>query len=156
MCGNVTGNVTVTVMLKGDNLFINNDDKKTTTGVFFSMNSGTLKFKGEENGSLTMKYGGKAFSTNSGSNLIFDSGNISADIKSEGISAQGDVTLNGGSLSFTLYGTNNIRGIDQYRNCKFTMNGGELKIKNTETEVQALSGGIIPMKRHPLLKSMLE
>ena len=95
MCGNVTGNVTVTVMLKGDNLFINNDDKKTTTGVFFSMNSGTLKFKGEENGSLTMKYGGKAFSTNSGSNLIFDSGNISADIKSEGISAQGDVTLNG-------------------------------------------------------------
>lgn len=145
LCGNVTGNVTVTVMLKGDNLFINNDDKKTTTGVFFSMNSGTLKFKGEENGSLTMKYGGKAFSTNSGSNLIFDSGNISADIKSEGISAQGDVTLNGGSLSFTLYGTNNIRGIDQYRNCKFTMNGGELKIKNTETEVQALSGGIIPI-----------
>lgn len=138
LCGNVT------VMLKGDNRFINNDDEKTTTGVFFSMNSGTLKFK-EENGSLTMKYGGKAFSTNSGSNLIFDSGNISADIKSEGISAQGNVTLNGGSLSFTLYGTNNIRGIAQYGNCKFTMNGGELKIKNTETEVQALSGGIIPI-----------
>lgn len=139
LCGNVT------VMLKGDNLFINNDDKNTTTGVFFYMNSGTLKFQGEENGSLTMKYGEKAFSTNSGSNLRFDSGNISADIKREGIFAQGDVTLNGGSLSFTLYGTNNIRGIDQYRNCKFTMNGGELKIKNTETEVQALSGGIIPI-----------
>lgn len=136
----------VTVMLIGNNKFINNEaHKDTTTGVFFSMNSGTLKFKEEENGSLTMKYGEKAFSTNSGSNLRFDSGNISADIKREGIFAQGDVTLNGGSLSFTLYGTNNIRGIDQYRNCKFTMNGGELKIKNTETEVQALSGGIIPI-----------
>ena len=145
LCGNVTGNVTVTVMLKGDNLFINNDDKKTTTGVFFSMNSGTLKFKGEENGSLTMKYGGKAFSTNSGSNLIFDSGNISADIKSEGISAQGDVTLNGGSLSFTVYGTNNIRGIAQYENCRFIMKGGKLKIENTETEVKPFSGGIIPI-----------
>ena len=143
LCGNVTGNVTV--MLKGDNLFINNDDKKTTTGVFFSMNSGTLKFKGEENGSLTMKYGGKAFSTNSGSNLIFDSGNISADIKSEGISAQGDVTLNGGSLSFTVYGTNNIRGIAQYENCRFIMKGGKLKIENTETEVKPFSGGIIPI-----------
>ena len=140
LCGNVT------VMLIGDNKFINNEEQKdTTTGVFFSMNRGKLEFKEEENGSLTMKYGGKAFSTNSGSNLIFDSGNISADIKSEGISAQGDVTLNGGSLSFTLYGTNNIRGIAQYGNCKFTMNGGELKIKNTETEVQALSGGIIPI-----------
>lgn len=145
LCGNVTGNVTVTVMLKGDNQFINNDDKKTTTGVFFSMNSGTLKFQGDENGSLTMKYGGKAFSTNSGSNLIFDSGNISADIKSEGISAQGDVTLNGGSLSFTVYGTNNIRGIAQYENCRFIMNGGELKIENTETEVKPFSGGIIPI-----------
>ena len=143
LCGNVTGNVTV--MLKGDNQFINNDDKKTTTGVFFSMNSGTLKFQGDENGSLTMKYGGKAFSTNSGSNLIFDSGNISADIKSEGISAQGDVTLNGGSLSFTVYGTNNIRGIAQYENCRFIMNGGKLKIENTETEVKPFSGGIIPI-----------
>ena len=139
LCGNVT------VMLKGDNQFINNDDKKTTTGVFFSMNSGTLKFKGEENGSLTMKYGGKAFSTYSGSNLIFDSGNISADIKSEGISAQGDVTLNGGSLSFTVYGTNNIRGIAQYENCRFIMKGGKLKIENTETEVKPFSGGIIPI-----------
>lgn len=145
LCGNVTGNVTVTVMLKGDNLFINNDDKKTTTGVFFFMNSGTLKFKGEENGSLTMKYGGKAFSTNSGSNLIFDSGNISADIKSEGISAQGDVTLNGGSLSFTVYGTNNIRGIAQYENCRFIMKGGKLEIKHTAKEVQTFSGGIIPI-----------
>lgn len=134
----------VTVMLIGNNQFINNDDKNTTTGVFFSMNSGTLKFK-EENGSLTMKYGGKAFSTNSGSNLIFDSGNISANIKSEGISAQGDVTLNGGSLSFTLYGTNNIRGIAQYGNCKFTMKGGKLEIENTETEVKPFSGGIIPI-----------
>lgn len=145
LCGNVTGNVTVTVMLKGNNLFINNDDKKTTTGVFFFMNSGTLKFKGEENGSLTMKYGGKAFSTNSGSNLIFDSGNISADIKSEGISAQGDVTLNGGSLSFTVYGTNNIRGIAQYENCRFIMKGGKLEIKHTAKEVQTFSGGIIPI-----------
>lgn len=133
----------VTVMLIGDNKFINNGEKGTTTGVFFSMNSGTLKFQG--NGSLTMKYGGKAFSTNSGSNLIFDSGNISADIKSEGISAQGNVTLNGGSLSFTVYGTNNIRGIAQYENCKFTMNGGELKIEHTETEVKPFSGGIIPI-----------
>lgn len=139
LCGNVT------VMLKGDNLFINNDDKNTTTGVFFYMNSGTLKFQGEENGSLTMKYGGKAFSTYSGSNLIFDSGNISADIKSEGISAQGDVTLNGGSLSFTVYGTNNIRGIAQYENCRFIMKGGKLKIENTETEVKPFSGGIIPI-----------
>lgn len=133
----------VTVMLIGDNKFINNGEKGTTTGVFFSMNSGTLKFQG--NGSLTMKYGGKAFSTNSGSNLIFDSGNISADIKSEGISAQGNVTLNGGSLSFTVYGTNNIRGIAQYENCKFTMNGGELKIEHTEPEVKPFSGGIIPI-----------
>ena len=135
----------VTVMLIGNNQFINNDSRKdTTTGVFFSMNSGgRLRFQG--NGSLIMKYGGKAFSTNSGSNLIFDSGNISADIKSEGIAAEGNVTLNGGSLSFTLYGTNNIRGIAQYGNCKFTMNGGELEINNTETEVQSLSGGIIPI-----------
>ncbi|WP_368183330.1 hypothetical protein [Blautia wexlerae] len=124
LCGNVT------VRLIGNNQFINNEDQKsTTTGVFFSMNSGTLKFQGDENGSLTMKYGGKAFSTNSGSNLIFDSGNISANIKSEGISAQGDVTLNGGSLSFTLYGTNNIRGIAQYGNCKF--------IGNCETSSQS-------------------
>lgn len=135
----------VTVMLIGDNKFINNGEKGTTTGVFFSMNSGTLKFQG--NGSLTMKYGGKAFSTNSGSNLIFDSGNISADIKSEGISAQGNVTLNGGSLSFTVYGTNNIRGIAQYENCKFTMNGGELKIEHTEPEVKPFSGGIIPISK---------
>ena len=137
----------VTVMLIGNNQFINNDSRKdTTTGVFFSMNSGgTLRFQG--NGSLIMKYGGKAFSTNSGSNLIFDSGNISADIKSEGIAAEGNVTLNGGSLSFTLYGNgkNHIRGIAQYGNCKFTMNGGELEINNTETEVQSLSGGIIPI-----------
>lgn len=140
LCGNVT------VRLIGNNQFINNEDQKsTTTGVFFSMNSGTLKFQGDENGSLTMKYGGKAFSTNSGSNLIFDSGNISANIKSEGISAQGDVTLNGGSLSFTLYGTNNIRGIAQYGNCKFTMKGGKLEIENTETEVKPFSGGIIPI-----------
>ena len=140
LCGNVT------VMLIGDNKFINNEEQKdTTTGVFFSMNRGKLEFKEEENGSLTMKYGGKAFSTNSGSNLIFDSGNISADIKSEGISAQGDVTLNGGSLSFTVYGTNNIRGIAQYENCRFIMNGGELKIENTETEVKPFSGGIIPI-----------
>ena len=135
----------VTVMLIGDNKFINNGEKGTTTGVFFSMNSGTLKFQG--NGSLTMKYGGKAFSTNSGSNLIFDSGNISADIKSEGISAQGDVTLNGGSLSFTVYGTNNIRGIAQYENCRFIMNGGELKIEHTEPEVKRFSGGIIPISK---------
>ena len=136
----------VTVMLIGENQFINNKDQKDgTTGVFFSMNGGTLRFRGEENGSLTMKYGGKAFSTNSGSNLIFDSGNISANIKSEGISAQGDVTLNGGSLSFTVYGTNNIRGIAQYGNCKFTMGGGKLEIKHTEKEVQAFSGGIIPI-----------
>lgn len=134
----------VTVMLIGNNQFINNDDKNTTTGVFFSMNSGTLKFK-EENGSLTMKYGEKAFSTNSGSNLIFDSGNISADIKREGISAKGNVTLNGGSLSFTVYGTNNIRGIAQYKNCRFIMNGGELKIEHTEPEVKPFSGGIIPI-----------
>lgn len=137
----------VTVMLIGNNQFINNDSRKdTTTGVFFSMNSGgRLRFQG--NGSLIMKYGGKAFSTNSGSNLIFDSGNISADIKSEGIAAEGNVTLNGGSLSFTLYGNgkNHIRGIAQYGNCKFTMNGGELEINNTETEVQSLSGGIIPI-----------
>ena len=136
----------VTVMLIGNNQFINNDDKNTTTGVFFSMNSGTLKFK-EENGSLTMKYGEKAFYTNSGSNLIFDSGNISADIKREGISAKGNVTLNGGSLSFTVYGTNNIRGIAQYENCRFIMNGGELKIENTETEVKPFSGGIIPISK---------
>ena len=137
----------VTVMLIGNNQFINNEDQKsTTTGVFFSMNRGTLRFRGEENGSLTMKYGGKAFSTNSGSNLIFDSGNISANIKSEGIFAQGDVTLNGGSLSFTLYGTNNIRGIAQYGNCKFTMKGGKLEIKHTEKEVQTFSGGIIPIR----------
>lgn len=136
----------VTVMLIGNNKFINNEaHKDTTTGVFFYMNNGTLKFQGEENGSLTMKYGGKAFSTNSGSNLIFDSGNISADIKSEGISAQGNVTLNGGSLSFTVYGTNNIRGIAQYENCKFTMGGGKLEIKHTEKEVQRFSGGIIPI-----------
>lgn len=134
----------VTVMLIGNNQFINNDDKNTTTGVFFSMNSGTLKFK-EENGSLTMKYGEKAFSTNSGSNLIFDSGNISADIKREGISAKGNVTLNGGSLSFTVYGTNNIRGIAQYKNCRFIMNGGGLKIEHTEPEVKPFSGGIIPI-----------
>ena len=137
----------VTVMLIGNNQFINNDSRKdTTTGVFFSMNSGgRLRFQG--NGSLIMKYGGKAFSTNSGSNLIFDSGNISADIKSEGIAAEGNVTLNGGSLSFTLYGNgkNHIRGIAQYGNCTFTMNGGELEINNTETEVQSLSGGIIPI-----------
>lgn len=134
----------VTVMLIGNNQFINNDDKNTTTGVFFSMNSGTLKFK-EENGSLTMKYGEKAFSTNSGSNLIFDSGNISADIKREGISAKGNVTLNGGSLSFTVYGTNNIRGIAQYKNCRFIMSGGGLKIEHTEPEVKPFSGGIIPI-----------
>ena len=38
----------VTVMLIGDNQFINNDSwKDTTTGVFFSMNSGgTLRFQG--------------------------------------------------------------------------------------------------------------
>ena len=137
----------VTVMLIGENQFINNENQKDgTTGVFFSMNGGTLRFRGEENGSLTMKYGGKAFFTNSGSNLIFDSGNISANIKSEGISAQGDVTLNGGSLSFTLYGTNNIRGIAQYGNCKFTMKGGKLEIKHTEKEVQTFSGGIIPIR----------
>ena len=136
----------VTVMLIGNNQFINNENQKsTTTGVFFSMNGGKLNFQGT--GSLTMKYGGKAFSTNLGSNLIFDSGNISADIKSEGIAAEGNVTLNGGSLSFTLYGNgkNHIRGIAQYGNCKFTMNGGELEINNTETEVQSLSGGIIPI-----------
>ena len=135
----------VTVMLIGNNQFINNDSRKdTTTGVFFSMNSGgRLRFQG--NGSLIMKYGGKAFSTNSGSNLIFDSGNISADIKSEGIAAEGNVTLNGGSLSFTLYGTNNIRGIAQYEKCKFTMRGGKLEIKHTAKEVQTFSGGIIPI-----------
>ena len=134
----------VTVMLIGNNQFINNENQKsTTTGVFFSMNGGKLNFQGT--GSLTMKYGGKAFSTNLGSNLIFDSGNISADIKSEGIAAQGDVTLNGGSLSFTLYGTNNIRGIAQYEKCKFTMRGGKLEIKHTAKEVQTFSGGIIPI-----------
>ena len=142
----------VTVMLIGDNQFINNDSKKdTTTGVFFSMNSGgTLIFRGD--GSLTMNYGEKAFLTAPDSELIFDAGTISAEIRRNGILTKGNVTLNGGSLSFSLYGNDNTRGIYQFGNCEFTMNGGNLKIENTKQQVNSSPGGIVPADNEPSVK----
>ena len=141
----------VTVMLIGNNQFINNEDQKsTTTGVFFSMNRGKLNFQGT--GSLTMKYGEKAFFTAPGSELIFNAGTISADIRRNGILTNGNVTLNGGSLSFTLYGNDNTRGIYQHGNYEFTMNGGNLKIENTEKPVKSSPGGIVPEDKAPSVK----